>query len=85
METPKRRQAAIGWIYLSILLFGTLLAVAIVAHFTASSSPMRHRAADDPVCVQLLDRRKQIVAENSRDGSLDLKHIDDQLEVEACP
>jgi hypothetical protein len=37
------------------------------------------------VCVRLLDRRKHIVAENSRDGSRDLKHVDDQLKAEGYP
>jgi len=85
METPKPQQAATGWIYLAILVFGPVLAVAVVAHFTASPSPMRYRAVEDPVCLQLLDQRKQIRAENSGDGSLDLKHIDNQLKAEGCP
>ena len=85
MDTPKPQQAATGWIYLAMFVLGPLLAVAVVGYFTASPSPMRYRAAQDPVCLQLLDQRKQVRAQDPRGDSVDLKHIDDQLKAEGCP
>ena len=82
MDTPK---PATGWIYLAMFVLGPLLAVAVVGYFTASPSPMRYRAAQDPVCLQLLDQRKQIRAQDPRRDSVDLKQVDDQLKAEGCP
>jgi len=49
MDTPKPQQAATEWIYLALFVLGPLLAVAVVGYFTASPSPMKYRAAADPV------------------------------------
>jgi hypothetical protein len=43
-----------------MFIFGPLLAVAIVAYFTPSPPPKKYRAAEDPVCLQLLEQRKQL-------------------------
>jgi hypothetical protein len=82
MEKP---QAATGWIHLALFVLGPLLAVVVVAYFTASPPPKKYRAAEDPVCLRLLDQRKQVQAQNPRGGSVDLQHIDDQLIAEGCP
>jgi hypothetical protein len=78
-------------IYLAILLFALFFAVAIVAHFTASPA-MSYRAAQDPLCQQLLYRRTQIAADMPPPGRGDLsdsnealKRIDDRLKAEGCP
>jgi hypothetical protein len=63
MKTSKP-QAATGWIHLALFVLGPLLAVVVVAYFTASPSPMRYRASQDPLCQQLLFRRDRIVAKN---------------------
>ena len=85
METPKPQQAATGWIHLAMFIFGPLLAVAVVAYFTASPPPRKYRVAADPVCLGLLDKRKQVRAQDPRGDSVDLKHVDDQLKAEGCP
>jgi len=59
METPKP-QAGTGWIHLALFVLGPLFAVVFVAYFTVSPSPKRYRAAADPVCLQLLEQRKQV-------------------------
>jgi hypothetical protein len=77
--------------YLTILLLGPLLLVAIVVHFTASATRTTYRAAQDPICQRLLAQRNLIVVDRSRSargGSESddaLKHVDDQLKAEGCP
>jgi len=68
-----------------MFIFGPLLAVAVVAYFTASPQPTKNRAAEDPVCLRLLDQRKQVQANGPRGRSVDLQQIDDQLIAEGCP
>ena len=90
MEDPEPRRAATGWMYLAIVVLSAVFAVAIVAHLTASPKP-RYRAAEDPVCQELLGRRKQLAAEKStalidQQHSTDrLKQIDNELNAEGCP
>ena len=86
MEDPESRQAR--WIYLAMVIFGLVFAVALAAHFTVPPE-RRWRAANDPVCVEL--RRKQVAAGRST-GQIDQQHsndrfkqIDDELQAEACP
>ena len=81
----KPQQAATGWIHLALFIFGPLLAVAVVANCTASPLSKKYRAADDPLCLELLDKRKQVQANDPRGGSVVLQHIDDQLIAEGCP